>query len=169
MSTGPYIVDVTASTPCPVQYYAPGDPGTPGQPTDTHHLLVLGEPESGSMLAIRGTHDDLRQLLAQASQALSAGDPTTPTLTSRNLTLWIHSEELWHDLEAVLGQPRNGMGHFKQWASVYPKHLREPHGDLDAAVAWARANGIPFTDEHAIHHHGRTGTVDSDGYLNPAS
>ncbi|MGV9839108.1 hypothetical protein ACWDUL_33590 [Nocardia niigatensis] len=82
------------------------------------------------------------------------------TETDRTLTLWVHTEELWRDLEAAAGLTRYALGRFKEWNALGPAHFGADQYDLDAMIRWARAHGIPHTDERAIHYSGTTGLVD---------
>ena len=79
----------------------------------------------------------------------------------RSLTIWVHTPRLWHDLETAAGLPRHALGPFKTWNALGPKYFSSEGYDLDAMAAWAHRNGIPYTDERAIHYHGRTGHVGS--------
>ncbi|NUR59340.1 MAG: hypothetical protein HOV87_11825 [Catenulispora sp.] len=127
------------------------------------HALVIGNPWA-SAYAIVGSHDELRRFAADLNGRLTATDPTRPKLTERELTVWVHTEELWRDLEAALGLLPRELGAYKPWARLYPKHVR-PDVDLDKAITWAREHGIPYTVHTSVHHHGTTGTVDADEYL----
>lgn len=74
----------------------------------------------------------------------------------------ITTEPQWHDLELAAGLTRGDLGRFKQWAVDRPTILLEkPYGarscDLDAAVEWARRQGLPYEDEQRV----RTDPVDS--------
>jgi len=129
------------------------------------HALMIGDPASSAYVVI-GSHDQLREFSARLSGHLDATDPTDPQITEHNLTLWIHTEELWRDLETALGEPRYSLGRWKEWNALGPKHLNQTY-DLDKAVAWARKNGIPYTEERHVHNGGTTGTADPDGYLTP--
>lgn len=137
------------------------------QAADGRHAIVIGNPAS-SAYAIVDSHDELRRFAAGLTDRLDATDPTAPKLTERHLTVWVHTEELWRDLEAALGLRPRGLGGFKPWARLYPKHVR-PDVDLDKATAWAREHGIPYTVHTSVHHHGTTGTVDADDYLTLAT
>jgi hypothetical protein len=72
----------------------------------------------------------------------------------------VHTEELWRDLEAAAGLPRYALGRFKQWNALGPAHFDGKTYDLDAMIRWAREQGIPFTEERAVHYRGTTGVVD---------
>lgn len=86
--------------------------------------------------------------------------PDEGTLTERSLTLWVHTEELWRDLEAAAGLSCYELGRFKEWAALGPKHFGGDNHDLDAMIQWAREHGIPYTEERAVHYAGTTGIVD---------
>ncbi|WP_280248363.1 MULTISPECIES: hypothetical protein [Nocardia] len=90
------------------------------------------------------------------------------TETDRALTLWVHTEELWRDLEAAAGLAAYELGRFKEWNALGPKYFQARDHDLDAMIGWARAHGIPYTDERAVHYSGTTGIVDlTNEQLNP--
>jgi hypothetical protein len=137
------------------------------QPAADRRALVIGNPWA-SAYAIVGSHDELREFASALAARLNAIDPTRPKLAERELTVWVHTEELWRDLEAALGLLPCELGRYKPWARLCPKHVR-PDVDLDKAIAWAREHGIPYTVGSRVHHHGTTGTVDDDEYLTLAS
>lgn len=91
-------------------------------------------------------------------------------MTERTLTMWVHTEDLWRDLETAAGLPLHGLGRFKQWNALGPKGFTESY-DLDAMIRWAREHGVPYTEERAIHYPGTTGVVDhtSDQLILPPS
>jgi hypothetical protein len=80
-------------------------------------------------------------------------------LVDRSVTLWVHTEELWQSLEAATGMPRCGLGRFKTWAALDPKVFGGGTYDLDAMIRWAREQGVPYTEERAVHYAGTTGVV----------
>lgn len=100
-----------------------------------------------------------RSLVVLASWLDEVCDDTTANgaETERNLTLWVHTEELWRDLEATAGL---ALGRFKEWNSLGPAHFSADRFDLDLMIAWARAHGVPHTEERAVHYNGTTGVVD---------
>ncbi|WP_194838441.1 hypothetical protein [Nocardia sp. XZ_19_369] len=115
---------------------------------------------------------DTAQLITPAPTRADEPDRITSTsepwltavLIERDLTLWIHTEELWRELESALGLPRYHLGRFKEWNALGPKHL-DTTCDLDAAQTWARERGIPHTVTASVHYPGTTGTVGSDDQL----
>ena len=80
--------------------------------------------------------------------------------SDRTLTLWVHTVELWRDLEAAAGLTTYALGRFKEWNALGPAYFSADDYDLDAMIAWAREQGIPHTDERAVHYSGTTGVVD---------
>ncbi|WP_331758027.1 hypothetical protein OG225_41920 (plasmid) [Nocardia sp. NBC_01377] len=90
----------------------------------------------------------------------SAEDTGHGVLIERTVTVWIPTEELWQDLERTAGRPGNRFGRFKQGGELCPSDFDADQCDLDAAINWARAHGIPYTDERAVHHSGTIGFVD---------
>jgi hypothetical protein len=80
----------------------------------------------------------------------------------------ITTEAQWHDLEHAAGLNRGDLGRFRQWAADRPKILfGKPYGtrncDLDAAVEWARREGLAYEDEQRI----RADPVDSRSAAGP--
>lgn len=82
------------------------------------------------------------------------------TETHRMLTIWVHTEELWRELETAAGLSRFELGRFKEWAALDPRHFDSGRYDLDAMIGWAHAHGIPYTEERAVHYRGTTGVVE---------
>jgi len=149
----------------PVTVVGPDDPylWTDDTPAEGRDALIFGSPDPSAYVVV-GSLDELRAFADRLSSRIDLADPTDPQITERNLTLWIHTEQLWRDLEAALDEPKYALGRFKPWAALYPKHLDDQY-DLDKAIAWARKNGIPYSEETRVHHRGTTGTVDADDYL----
>lgn len=78
----------------------------------------------------------------------------------RNVTIWVHTEELWLSLQAAVAPPTDPLGRFKEWNALGPAWFNTSRYSLNAMVRWARTHGIPYTDERAYHYTGTTGTVD---------
>jgi hypothetical protein len=67
----------------------------------------------------------------------------------------IATEAQWHDLERAAGLNQGDLGRFRQWAVDRPTILFEKNYgtrscDLDAAVEWARRQGLPYEDEQRV-------------------
>lgn len=90
----------------------------------------------------------------------SVADTGYGTLIERTVTVWIPTEELWQDLERTAGRPGHRFGRFKQGEDLGPRDFDADQCDLDAAITWARAQGIPYTEERAVHYGGTAGVVD---------
>ncbi|KOV84775.1 hypothetical protein [Nocardia sp. NRRL S-836] len=82
------------------------------------------------------------------------------TIVDRDLDIWIHTEQLWRELESAAGLPKYELGRFKEWCALQRATFSANSYDLDAMISWARSRGIPHTVTSSVHYTGTTGKVD---------
>lgn len=90
----------------------------------------------------------------------TAEDNPQGVVVERSLDIWVHTEQLWRELEAAAGLREYELGRFKQWAYLDRKSFSADSHDLDAMISWARSRGIPHTVTFSVHYTGTTGKVD---------
>lgn len=123
-------------------------------------LLDNGRSEQDARKLIE-RHTTMMRTAAQLDESPNA-EPARDqgVVTSRTLTLWVHTAELWRDLEAAAGLNKHALGRFKEWNALGPAHFGDDTYDLDAMIRWAREQGIPYSEEREVHYRGTTGVVD---------